>query len=146
MSTVEERLDRLEDIEAARGILFDYAASLDEPDPATVTVLFTEDGLLHTAGGTCRGRTEIEEFFSRAFTRDPANKRHFITNSKATWLAPKRVRIDSYFLFVGRDTDRSVLGWGTYLDVVDVSGEQPLFAEKTIDVHLNTTLDQGWAD
>jgi SnoaL-like domain len=145
MSTVEERLGRLEDVEAARGILFDYAASLDEPDPAVVAALFTEDGLLHTVGGTCRGRAEIEEFFGRAFTRDPSTKRHFITNSKTTWLAPRRVRIDSYFFFVGRDVDRSVLGWGTYLDVVDVSGGRPRFAEKTIDVHLNTTLDQGWA-
>jgi len=145
MSTVEERLGRLEDVEAARGILFDYAHTLDDPDPRTVAGLFTEDGVLHTASGSCRGRTEIEAFFATAFAKDPSNKRHFITNSKTTWLAPGRVRIDSYFLFAGRDTDRSVLGWGIYVDVVDVSGAAPRFAEKTIDVHLNTTLDQGWA-
>lgn len=138
------RLDRHDDIEAARGILFDYAKVLDTPDPATVTALFTEDGVLHTAAGSCHGHPEIERFFTAAFTRDPSHKRHFITNSKLTWLAPDRVRIDSYFLFVGRG-DRSVIGWGTYLDIVDVSGTDPRFAEKTIDVHLTSTLDAGWA-
>ena len=48
MSTVEERLARLESIEAARGILFDYAYTLDDPDPRTAAGLFTEDGVLHT--------------------------------------------------------------------------------------------------
>jgi hypothetical protein len=138
------RLDRHDDIEAARGILFDYAQVLDTPDPRTVAALFTEDGVLRTAAGSCHGRAEIEKFFAAAFARDPSVKRHFITNTKATWLAPKRVRVDSYFLFTGRG-DRSVIGWGTYLDVVDVSGAEPRFAEKTIAVHLNSTLDDGWA-
>lgn len=137
------RLDRHDDIEAARGILFDYAKVLDTPDPATVAGLFTVDGALHTAAGSCQGRPEIEKFFTAAFARDSSVKRHFITNARTTWLAPGRVRIDSYFLFVGRG-DRSVIGWGTYLDVVDVSGAEPRFAEKTIDVHLNSTLDDGW--
>ena len=26
-----------------------------------------------------------------------------------------------------------------------MSGAEPRFAEKTIDVHLNSTLDDGWA-
>jgi hypothetical protein len=138
------RLDRHDDIEAARGILFDYAKVLDTPDPRTVAALFTEDGVLRTTAGSCQGRDEIEAFFTAAFTRDPSAKRHFITNAKTTWLAPGRVRIDSYFLFVGRG-GRSVIGWGTYLDIVDVSGPEPRFAEKTIDVHLNSTLDDGWA-
>jgi hypothetical protein len=148
LTTLEDlatRLDRHDDIEAARGILFDYARTLDEPDPRTVGGMFAEDGVLHTTAGSWHGRTEIEEFFARAFAADPAEKRHLITNAKLTWLAAGQVRIDSYFLFVGRGADRSVIGWGTYLDIVDVSGAHPLFAEKTIDVHLNTTLDEGWA-
>ncbi len=138
------RLDRQDDIEAARGILFDYAKVLDTPDPRTVADLFTEDGVLRTAAGSFQGRLEIETFFAAAFARDPSIKRHFITNSKVTWLAPRRVRVESYFLFVGRG-DRSAIGWGTYLDIIDMSGSEPRFAEKTIDVHLNSTLDDGWA-
>jgi hypothetical protein len=139
------RLGRLEDLETARSIFHDYAAALDEPEPAAVSALFAEDAVLHTPMGSFTGRSEIEKFYREAFAADPSVKRHFIANPKATWIADGFVRLESYFLFVGRDAAASVVGWGTYEDQVDVSGEAPLFAAKAISVHVATDLSRGWA-
>ena len=65
-------------------------------------------------------------------------------NPKVVSAEPGRVRLQSYFLYLGRGDDDSVIGWGTYDDTVDVSGPEPLFAEKTIGIIVGTTLAAGW--
>jgi len=142
---IEARLLRIEETEKARGLYHDYAQVLDEPDPATVVRLFTEGAVLHTPGGDFNGRAAILAFYEKAFASDTSVKRHFIVNSKLLDHTPGRVHLASYFFYVGRGDDSSVIGWGTYDDVIDVSGPAPLFAEKTIDVHMGTDLATGWA-
>jgi hypothetical protein len=144
IAALGERLRRLEDIEAARGLFQTYARVLDTPDPTTVTALFTTDAVLTTALGVAEGHDEIRAFFARAFEAEPSIKRHFIVNPRATWQGEGRIRIESYFLYVGRGTDASIIGWGTYDDVIDVSGPEPLFASKVIDVHVGSDLATGW--
>jgi SnoaL-like domain len=144
VAALARRLRRLEDVEAARGLFQTYAHVLDTPDPETVTALFTADAVLTTALGVAKGHDEIRAFFVRAFEKDPSIKRHFIVNPRATWLSEGRVRIESYFLYVGRGTGASIIGWGTYDDVIDVSGPEPLFAAKIIDVHVGSDLATGW--
>lgn len=113
LHTLVERLRRLEEMEIARNHLHRYAATLDNPTPEAVAALFTDDGILRTGRGTAVGRTSIADFYRRLLERDPSEKRHFITSPHTTWLAPGLVEIASYFLFTGRGTNRSVLGWGT---------------------------------
>lgn len=141
---LEARLRRLEDIETARGMYQIYAETLDVPDAAAVAGLFADSAVLHTALGDFTGRPAIEEFYRKAFAADPSVKRHFVVNPRVVEATPGTVRLASYFLFVGRG-DRSIIGWGTYDDVVDVSGPQPRFREKTIAVHVGTDLATGWA-
>jgi hypothetical protein len=64
---------------------------------------------------------------------------------RVTWLEPGLVRLEAYFYFVGRMPDSSVLGWGTYDDVVDVTGPEPRFARIRMESHLRTDLAGGWA-
>jgi hypothetical protein len=142
---LEARLRRLEDIEAARGMYHLYAEILDEPDAGAVASLFAEDGVLHTPMGDFEGRGAIEDFFQKAFDADTSLKRHFIVNPRVVETHPGTVRLQSYFLYVGRGDEQSIIGWGTYDDVVDVTGPAPLFREKTIAVHVGTDLSQGWA-
>jgi hypothetical protein len=139
-----ERLQRLEDIETARGMNHAYAEALDDPVPATVAALFLPDGVLATPVGEFEGTEAIEGFFTKAFAADPSVKRHFITNTEVVEVAGRRVHLRSYFHYVGRGT-RSVLGWGTYDDVVDVASGRPLLARKAIDMHFAGTLERGWA-
>ncbi len=138
------RLGRLEDVEVARGFFHTYAETLDEPDAATVAALFAEDGTLHTPVGSFTGRGAIEKFYGDAFAADTSLKRHFIVNPTSESLEPGVVRIQSYFLYTGRGEGASIIGWGTYDDTIDVRGDRPIFLEKTIQVHVGTTLDQGW--
>jgi ketosteroid isomerase-like protein len=142
---LEARLRRLENIEVARGIYHTYAETLDVPDPKTVAALFTEDAVLHTIMGDFQGRAAIADFFGAGFAADTSVKRHFIVNPRVLEASPQTVRLRSYFFYVGRGDDQSIIGWGTYDDLVDVSGAEPLFQEKTITLHVGTDLAHGWA-
>lgn len=147
MTDIEElaaRLRRLEDIEAARNMFHVYAETLDEPDAKTVAQLFADDGVLHTPVGDFQGRSAIEEFYGQAFAADTSLKNHLIVNPKVVSAEPGRVRMQSYFLYLGRGDDASIIGWGTYDDTIDVSSAEPLFAEKTIGIIVGTTLEAGW--
>lgn len=139
------RVQRLEDIETARGAFHLYASRLDEPDAVSAADLFTEEAVLTTPMGVYTGRHAIRDFYAAAFAADPSIKRHFIVNSRVVDCSPGSVRFQSYFLYTGRGDATSVIGWGTYDDTVDVTGPEPRFAAKTIEVHVGTDLSTGWA-
>lgn len=145
LSEIAARLQRLEDIETARGIFHLYAETLDVPDAKTVAELFTETGVLRTPMGDFTGRDAIRDFYASAFEADHSLKRHFIVNPKVVEVSPGSVRIQSYFLYTGRGDDSSIIGWGTYDDTIDVSGDEPRFSSKKIEVHVGTDLATGWA-
>lgn len=139
-----ERIQRLEDCEAARNLLHDYAAALDTPAPDVVAALFTEDGSLTVPSGTWHGRAGVADFYADRFTSDASEKRHFITSPRTTWLGPGEVEVASYFVFTGRHPERSVIGWGTYQDRIQVTDGSAWFAAKTITPHVGTDLVTGW--
>ena len=139
------RMARLEECARATNLLHTFAASLDDPDLDTVLALFLQDALVFSPRREARGHQEIGAFFAEAWSADPSAKRHFVMSPRVTWLSPGRVRLEAYFTFVGRMPDSSVLGWGTYDDVVDVTGPEPKFAEVRIKSHLRTDLARGWA-
>ncbi|WP_181311766.1 nuclear transport factor 2 family protein [Nocardioides campestrisoli] len=139
------RLTRLEECAAASNILHTFAAALDEPEVESVLALFREDAVLSSPRREARGHAEIRSFFTEAWAADPSAKRHFVMSPRASWLEPGRVRLEAYFYFVGRMPDSSVLGWGTYDDVVDVTGPEPRFARIRMESHLRTDLVSGWA-
>lgn len=140
------RLQRLEDLEAARSHLHTYAAALDAPVvPERVAELFTADGTLTVPSGTWTGRDGVAAFYRDRTATDPSDKRHFIMSPQLTWRAPGTVEVEAYFLFTARGEERSALGWGLYRDVVRVVDGAPLFAAKTILPHHFTDLATGWA-
>ena len=145
MSDIETRLKRLEDIEAARAMFNIYATTLDEPNAKTVGQLFAKDAKLHTPMGDFEGRNQIEEFFGMAFRADPSVKRHFIVNPRVMEASEGKVRFHSDFLYVGRGDEQSIIGWGSYDDLIDITGPEPVFREKTIAVQVGTDLASGWA-
>jgi len=147
MTDIEElaaRVRGLEDIEAARSMFHVYAETLDEPNAKTVAQLFTEEAVLHTPVGDFHGRKAIEDFYASAFEADTSVKQHLIVNPKVISAEAGHVRLQSYFLYLGRGDDASIIGWGTYDDTVDVTGPEPLFQEKSIGIIVGTTLEAGW--
>ena len=138
------RVTRLEDAELARGLQHEYAAALDDPVPAQVASLWTEDGVLSVPTGDFVGHAEITEFYRSRTASDPSEKRHFVMSPRVRHLAPGRVELAAYFVFTARDAARSALGWGLYLDVVRVTDGVARFEHKTITPHLATDLAAGW--
>lgn len=140
-----ERVQRLEDCQGATGLLHTFAAALDEPVLDDVVSLFLPDAVLQTVRGEHVGHAAIKAFFADAWQRDASAKRHFVMAPRVTWLRPGRVRVETYFTFIGRLPQESILGWGTYDDEIDTTGPEPRFARLRMESHLRTELAQGWA-
>lgn len=138
------RVRKLEEVEAARNHLHAYSRTLDAPTPDTAAALFTEDAVLRTRLGTFTGREEIAAFYRDRLQADPSEKRHFLVTPRTTWIEPGLVEIASYFVFTARAQERSVLGWGTYTDLVRVADDCALISDKTISLHVGTDLATGW--
>jgi hypothetical protein len=143
LRVLSERVARLEEMEVARNHLHAYAETLDAPSPEAIAALFTDDGVLRVPAGDFAGREEITGFFRDRFDKDPSEKRHFLMNVRTQSLEPGLVEVASYFLFTARG-ERSVLGWGTYLDLIQVRDGVALFTQKTITPHVTTDLAAGW--
>ncbi|WP_344976917.1 nuclear transport factor 2 family protein [Streptosporangium fragile] len=152
MSTDDEiaaltaRLRRLETAEAARALTAKYALALDRKDFDALADLFTGDAVLRAGPKTCEGREAVMAFFRHALeVADPSAKKHFVVNQRVTHTAPGEVRVDSYFLYTAVGP-ASVLGWGTYADVVGVDDDgRARFREKSIAVDVAADVREGWA-
>ena len=136
--TTEERLDRLETIEAARELLARYADACDAQDLEGVVSLFAPDCALDVPDQTYRGTDEVRGFYRQAWEADPSQKSHFITNVKTRWLGSGRVAVDCYFLYTAAGDATSVLGWGEYTDVVSTATGLACFERKAI------TIRRAW--
>jgi uncharacterized protein (TIGR02246 family) len=143
LQSLLDRVARLEEAELARNLLHAYAEALDDPVPEDVARLFAHDGVLSVPAGDFTGRDEITGFY-RDRLAGASEKRHFIMNVRTRMLGPGLVEVASYFVFTAREADASGIGWGTYLDVVEVAEGSARFARKTITPHLATDLDAGW--
>jgi uncharacterized protein (TIGR02246 family) len=75
VATLEERLQRLEDLEEIRGLLEDYARCLDAGDHAAYAELFTEQGELHAQLGQAKGREAIRALLDARLKDDNAPPR-----------------------------------------------------------------------
>lgn len=143
LSALLERVARLEESELARNLLHTYAEVLDDPTAEAVAALFTSNGVLSVPSGDFAGHDAIAGFYRDRLV-GASEKRHFIMNVRSRPLEPGVVEVASYFVFTARESDASGLGWGTYLDIVDVTDGTARFRHKTIAPHLATDLVRGW--
>jgi SnoaL-like domain len=139
--SIEERLTRLEAMEAARNLVPRYPVACDATDVEALATLFTEDAVLEVPGTAYVGRDEVIRFYREAFALESVTKSHFITNMRATWLGNGHVGIESYFLYTAVGDSTSEIGWGVYGDEIAVRGEEALFCRKSI--AIRGTFDVG---
>lgn len=142
MHALVERISRLEEAELARNLLHAYAEELDDPTPEAVADLFTDTGVLSVPSGDFSGREEVTGFYRDRFGSG-GEKRHFIMNVRTRTQGPGLVEVASYFVFTARDA-ASTIGWGTYVDLIEVVDGTARFQHKTITPHLTTDLSRGW--
>ena len=143
-ATTEQRLERLEAVEAARWVLARYAEACDAQDLDAIGGLFTLEAELVVPGASFAGRQKIVEFYRQAWTEDPSRKTHFITNVSAHVFQAGLVEVTSYFLYTAAGYNSSVLGWGEYRDEVATSGDRPRFTRKSIAIRRATDVREGW--
>ncbi|MCW2785368.1 MAG: hypothetical protein JWP74_1885 [Marmoricola sp.] len=142
-TSIQARLQRLEDTEAARELLQVYAERVDNQDPALIAALFAAGATFTTQRGMVAGQAAIRDHFAATFEADPSEKRHFAMSPRILGIEGRLVALRSTFLFVGRGATSNI-GWGTYDDVVDTTGTSPLFTAKVIKVHMRGDLESGW--
>ena len=78
--TVEQRLQRIEDEQAVRDLLAQYAFSYDSADVDGVMALFADDAVLVNARGTFAGKQAIDDNYRWVNAQRQAGF-HFITNT-----------------------------------------------------------------
>lgn len=139
------RVARLERIEQGKVAGARYARACDAKDlDALRGDVFAADAVLRTPTAEYRGIDQVMAFYATAFEREPGTRRHFIVNQIAEVQPDGAVVVDAYFFFLSADAT-SVIGWGSYRDVVVVGDGGARIADKTITVDVKTDLDRGWA-
>jgi hypothetical protein len=139
------RVRRLELVELAKVATVNYGRACDRKDVDELrTNVFTNDIVVRLPSRELRGIDDVAAFYTAAFVAEPGTRRHFLTNQVAEIDGTDRVRLDSYFFFLSADA-RSVIGWGSYRDVVVAHHDKPRISDKTIILDVHTDLDSGWA-
>jgi ketosteroid isomerase-like protein len=144
VEAMARRLARLEVAEAAREATWRYALAVDTLDFDLLSDVFTENAVLTTRQGPRQGREEILAYYRKALA-DPVGRKHFMVNQSVAHVGPDAATLLSYFLYTFAGQDTSILGWGTYHDVVRVVDGVGRIEEKriSIDVHADSRI--GWA-
>ncbi len=143
IAALAARLERLETAEAAREVTWRYATAVDTVDFELLAVVFAEHGSLTTRRGTIHGRDSIVAYYRPALA-DPVGRKHFLANQKVTWTAPGRATVESYFLFTYAGNGSSTIGWGNYVDTVEVVDGVGSIVDKTISIDVHADSREGW--
>jgi uncharacterized protein (TIGR02246 family) len=78
MDDEKVRLQRLEDIEAIRGLMYEYGQHLDAKDWGAYADLFTEDGEIDAPTGVAIGREAIRAMSAEKLSNMPAGFHLFL--------------------------------------------------------------------
>ena len=127
MSSIEERLQRLEDRDAIHQIFVDYGRHLDQGNWDAYAALFAEDGeVLLGPMGRASGRANIQELMTTTLTPGLGTTYHLITSPD--------VKLDG-------DTASAEVMWS-----VVVMGENGKPAIGMVGRHMDTLVrtPEGW--
>lgn len=143
LQQLQQRLERLEHVEAARACVTRYARACDAGDVgALIEAVFTADAVLHVPGADYAGREAIATFYREAFAVKPRLQRHFLASQTVEVLEDGGVAMSSYFLYLSADA-KTVVGCGSYRDLIVVEDGAGRIREKTISIDLMKDLAEA---
>ena len=142
LSTLEERIGRLEDLEAIRYLDAQYCRHLDDGNWDALMDLFTDDGEFDGLSNP-KGKSEMREFFAGLAPGGLTAFWHFITNLEID-LDGDRATVRS-FLWQPCVTDGTAsIAAGRYTDeAVKIDGRW-LYRVKQVRFHYFGPLAEGW--
>jgi ketosteroid isomerase-like protein len=144
---LEARLARLETIEVARGLVLAYADVVDRSDFDALGDVFAAGAVLEASGDRRLGLDAITAFYRSRLPARAGLGRHFITNTRVVSADVDQAECASYFLYTTATAGESVIGWGTYRDVIGRGPDGTMrIAEKHIRLAFRGPLQDGWAE
>ena len=144
--TLEERLARIEALEAVRSVVSRYCVVIDhERTREALAPFFAEEAVLRNPAGLTTGREAILDYYDGFFSSGVSVSRHHLANQRFTALRDGRVRHEAYFLMLMARDGESFVGFGDYDDVLAHDGDAWRFVEKANLVAAVVPLEEGWA-
>jgi hypothetical protein len=153
-SSLEQRLTRLEDIEAIKQLKYQYAGYCDNQyDPEGIASLFTPDGhwIVTGVGGEATGHEEIKKHFT-ALAKDIVWALHYVMAPEIEISSDGNSATGKFYLLclctIIRANDRSqkdaVILTGNYVDqFVKINGRW-YFKELSGVIHQASQWTEGW--
>jgi hypothetical protein len=147
IAQLEQRLTRLEDIEAIKQLKARYCAIADEDhNPDKITTLFVQDGIWEGGFGTAQGHEAIRQLFQRA-QQHFSFSHHMVMNpiievegnrAKGTWYV--------FGLFTVRENNEARWRAVCYEDdYVKVNGEWK-YQHLRVHGRMSASYEKGWAN
>ena len=147
MPTLEERLQRLEDIAAIRRLKHEYARTVDRfATGDEYAALFTEDGLIDGDLGPVEGREEIRKFFS-AVPQTFSFFLHYMCGETID-IAPSGTEATGHWYLWELGTLRGEAVWIaiTYDDEYRKVNGVWRISHQTFHTHFVTPYNKGWVE
>jgi ketosteroid isomerase-like protein len=146
MTALERRLKHLEDVAAIRHVLVRYCHAFDTYDLETLSGLFAADATLKVVpwGVEVAGRDAITEFYRPFLTPGAEEARHNCANISIE-AAGDSYRSFCYFHETAARDGQSLIGWGTYEDVLTQEAGAWKFQHRLITILALTPIEKGWA-
>ncbi len=141
----DDRLQRLENIEAARDLQARYADAVDGADMGALAAVFAPDAVLTAPGRRFEGREQVMDFYRAAAAADPSDRRHFITNVRVVAADATAVTLQAYFLYTAGTEGASILGWGRYVDEFSMVDGGLVMSAKDISIDWRGPVEASWS-
>jgi len=152
---LEARIQKLEDIEAIKQLMYNYTYWLDYGEFDTALDCFTDDAKIDICqrGGAqegqdsfelkCDGKEEIRKFYGLFIhQRDRFTASHFLLNPVVTVNGEKATGI--FYLLEPTALQRAIWGHGRYdLEFIRINGQWKISAFN-FEWNFNSPIDEGW--
>jgi hypothetical protein len=133
--------------EEIRALLIEYAQCADSGRTERMLELFAPEAVLEATGDpTCRGTSEIRDYFERAalsarHLMAKPHLRHHLSSIHIELVGAAQARSTSYFLAI---TDTGPDHWGRYRDTLRYDGTGWLIHHRRL--QLEGCAGDGWLD
>lgn len=144
LAALEQRIAELEDGQALRALLSQYAIGVDDKRPELLRSVFTPHARVQIPAWKVdvMGLDEIMAFYARYWARFDQPRRYYANDD--TRIRGDRAHTFMYWHVTQEEREVPVVGWGTYDWNFQRVGGRWLIDNVLISIRAMTTLAAGW--